>query len=133
MGLLRVFWNGLRLRCPHCGTGRVFASYLRMDDGCVECSHVYQRDRGDWTGSAEITIIFSAGAAFAVALTLKAFPAFDQVPLMAVGLVSWLLLFPLVFRRVKGAWVALLYVWSGRCRAPSLDDKPVEPLVKLVP
>ncbi|HWG89586.1 MAG TPA: DUF983 domain-containing protein [Candidatus Thermoplasmatota archaeon] len=130
-GVAAALWNGVRLRCPHCGEGRIFARYLKVDEGCLECSHVYQRDPGDWTGSAETTVILSAGVALVLALVLRNVAPFKAMGLMWTGFLLWVSLFPLVFRRVKGLWVGLLYLWNGRCPVPDVSAARKAELVRL--
>ena len=39
--------RGVRKRCPHCGRGRLFASWGRHLDHCPACGLVYERNPGD--------------------------------------------------------------------------------------
>src|SRR4029078_6715032 len=39
--------RGLRLRCPHCGRGRLFSGWARHLDRCSVCGLVYERNPGD--------------------------------------------------------------------------------------
>jgi uncharacterized protein (DUF983 family) len=40
-------WNGLRLRCPRCGQGKLFKSYLKLVQRCEECGLDITRARAD--------------------------------------------------------------------------------------
>jgi uncharacterized protein (DUF983 family) len=64
------FVAGLRQRCPHCGQGPVFVSYLRFADQCSVCGADFRiADAGD--GPA-VFVIFVVGAlAVPVALILQ--------------------------------------------------------------
>ncbi|MCK5041443.1 MAG: DUF983 domain-containing protein [Sphingomonadales bacterium] len=31
------FWSGLRCRCPQCGKGKLFKSYLKLAPSCTNC------------------------------------------------------------------------------------------------
>jgi uncharacterized protein (DUF983 family) len=42
--LLRAF----RLRCPNCGTGRLFASWLKMRTMCDQCGLIFDRGEKDY-------------------------------------------------------------------------------------
>ena len=40
-------WNGLKLRCPHCGKGHLFRSYLKVADECEVCGEEFFHHRAD--------------------------------------------------------------------------------------
>jgi uncharacterized protein (DUF983 family) len=59
---------GLRLRCPQCGEGKVFAGYLRFRDTCAVCSADFKAaDAGD--GPA-VFVILVVGAIVAPLLII---------------------------------------------------------------
>jgi uncharacterized protein (DUF983 family) len=39
--------RGFRQRCPHCGTGRIFTSYLSIAPHCPHCGEDLQHQRAD--------------------------------------------------------------------------------------
>jgi uncharacterized protein (DUF983 family) len=52
--------SGLRMRCPNCGEGRVFESYLKFADECPNCGARFDiADAGD--GPA-VFVMFLVGA-----------------------------------------------------------------------
>lgn len=44
---MRAMLNGLRLRCPACGVGRLFGRYLKVNDACPGCGEVLHHHRAD--------------------------------------------------------------------------------------
>ncbi len=40
-------WNGMKLRCPHCGKGHLFRSYLKVADKCDVCGEELHHHRAD--------------------------------------------------------------------------------------
>lgn len=48
--------NGLRLRCPACGEGKLLHSYLKVNDGCTQCGQDLSHQRAD-DGPAYLTIL----------------------------------------------------------------------------
>ena len=44
---LKAMWRGLRLRCPQCGRGHMFSSYLGTRDTCAECGLAINGHRAD--------------------------------------------------------------------------------------
>jgi len=62
---------GLKLRCPQCGEGKVFASYLRFRDTCAACGADFKAaDAGD--GPA-VFVILIVGAIVAPLLIVLQF------------------------------------------------------------
>lgn len=59
-GQLRDVWPAIRLgfrkRCPECGTGNLFKSYLKTHDTCPVCSEEFHHHRAD-DGPAYLTIL----------------------------------------------------------------------------
>jgi uncharacterized protein (DUF983 family) len=43
----RAVWNGMKLRCPHCGEGHLFRSYLKIVDKCDVCGEELFHHRAD--------------------------------------------------------------------------------------
>jgi uncharacterized protein (DUF983 family) len=47
----RLLWpamlNGLRCRCPHCGEGRLFRSFLQTETKCERCGEEFHHHRAD--------------------------------------------------------------------------------------
>ncbi len=43
----RAVWNGMRLRCPHCGHGHLFRSFLKVADTCDVCGEELFHHRAD--------------------------------------------------------------------------------------
>jgi uncharacterized protein (DUF983 family) len=42
-----AFRNGLRGRCPHCGEGKLFRAYLKVQDHCPACGEALHHHRAD--------------------------------------------------------------------------------------
>jgi uncharacterized protein (DUF983 family) len=40
-------WNGMKLRCPHCGEGHLFRGYLKVADKCDACGEELHFHRAD--------------------------------------------------------------------------------------
>lgn len=39
--------HGLRMRCPHCGQGKLFRAYLKVVDRCEVCGEEFHHHRAD--------------------------------------------------------------------------------------
>ncbi len=66
MRSLPSFLRALRLRCPACGGGPVFVSWVRMCPSCPSCGIRFDREPegGYWVGSNTINL-FATEATFA--------------------------------------------------------------------
>jgi uncharacterized protein (DUF983 family) len=42
-----AMWKGLRCRCPHCGTGRLFGAFLKPVASCSACDEPLDGHRSD--------------------------------------------------------------------------------------
>jgi uncharacterized protein (DUF983 family) len=111
----RSLWPAVRRgflrRCPHCGEGRLFDGYLKVNDSCPACGEVLKHHRAD-DGPAYLTILV-VGHLLAFVMHFV-WVQFRPEPLVfatlltvfAVGLSLWLL------PRFKGAIVG--FQWSRR-------------------
>lgn len=51
-----AMWRGFRRRCPNCGEGAMFQSYLKVADRCPVCREDLHHHRAD-DGPAYLTIL----------------------------------------------------------------------------
>jgi uncharacterized protein (DUF983 family) len=102
--------RGLRGRCPHCGEGKLFYRYLKVEPVCQTCGHDLDRYPAD-DGPAYFTVLLVGHLVivpfliFFAPLIWKA-PVLILVPsaLIAVAAIT-LLTLPVV----KGAFIGLTY------------------------
>lgn len=97
-GLLR----GVRQRCPNCGEGRLYRSYLKVDPACAACGHDNAQYPAD-DAPPYFTILIVGHLVIA---PLLAFPFILIWPLgwvLGLTLPSLAALTLLVLPRVKGA------------------------------
>lgn len=99
--IIRLFWRAIRLRCPGCGGGPLFRSWLRMHAKCPGCGLRLERgEDGYQVGSYMFNIIaaellFLAVFLVALALTWPAPPwALLQYGGLALMVVAPFLFFP---------------------------------------
>lgn len=101
--------RGACLKCPRCGQGKMFRSYLKVADNCASCGLDLTPQRAD-DGPAYIVILIVAhliGFALAPMFSLLGDePALIAVVLSLVAIVLSLAMLP----PVKGMFVALQWV-----------------------
>jgi uncharacterized protein (DUF983 family) len=50
-GVWRKVWT---LRCPVCGTGKIFRNFINMAPACTVCGYIYEREQGYFIGAMYI-------------------------------------------------------------------------------
>jgi uncharacterized protein (DUF983 family) len=108
-GVLPKMWTGARLRCPVCGQGRIFRSWLRMNGQCERCGTPFLPEPGDFGGAM---VLFLVSAFFTLLVGLLVFELVAHPPHEAHALIvlAFAFLVPmLAYRPVKGAWVGVIH------------------------
>ena len=110
-------WRGWRGKCPRCGVGRLFSSFLKMHSHCPSCELGLEPFRAD-DAPAYFTIFAVGHVVVPLVLVLERYGG--QPPLwvhaalwLPLSVVLALFLLP----RIKGAVIALL--WAHRIAAPA--------------
>jgi uncharacterized protein (DUF983 family) len=104
---LRILGNGLRLRCPRCGVGRLYAKPFRMYAKCPHCNLTFEREQGYFIGA--IYINYAATVAIAVPgfFLLNIFTDMTIDQQLAVW-VPFAIIFPLLFfHHSRSLWLVL--------------------------
>lgn len=99
--------RGLRLRCPVCGVGRLFRSLFGMREECGQCGVSFRREAGFWLGSMDINLTVSL---LIILGSLAILPELDIGRELVVMGTAAVLLPALLFRFVRGFWMALLFL-----------------------
>lgn len=117
---LTLLWRAMRRRCPRCGEGRIFRSYLKMNQRCPECDAVFWADQGEWLGPFVLDYACATAAAIAVwavlELTAPDMRLLPELALLGAAIVgSALLSFPFT----RSLWTIFLYI-SG-----AMGERPI--------
>lgn len=112
----RPLWVGVRRglahRCPECGKGRLYSSYLKVEPACEVCRHPLGEYRAD-DGPAYLTILLLGHVVVAPLLLFPfiwQWPATVVVPLTLGPLAALVLM---ALPRVKGAFLGALWAVKG--------------------
>lgn len=113
-----VVGRALLGRCPSCGEGRLFASYLKQVDRCAACEEPYGHIRSDDAAPwLTILVVGHLLAPFVVALELRAtWPSWVSMtlwPLLALALSLAIL------PRAKALFLAVIWRTRGPGSEPS--------------
>lgn len=111
----RLRWQSLRrgfaMRCPKCGEGRIYGSFLKVNDRCPVCSEEFLHHRAD-DAPAYFTILIVGHVVVAGLLWSEQ----TFMPPMWVQMAIWvpllLVLSLTLLPRIKGALIA--YQWAQR-------------------
>src|SRR5690606_6998856 len=78
--ILRLLGRGIRLRCPHCGEGKLRGTWLHLKPKCPVCGLRTNRGEEDFfNGGMMWNIVFSEGALLLMAL-LVGYLTWPDVP-----------------------------------------------------
>jgi uncharacterized protein (DUF983 family) len=119
--------NGLRSRCPHCGEGRLFRTYLKVADRCASCGEELMHHRADDMPPYIAIVIVGhiiVGLMLHLEMSYQIAPIWYVVTMVPIAFVLPLLMLP----SIKGAVVALqwangMHGFDPRHRDPALPDE----------
>jgi uncharacterized protein (DUF983 family) len=110
--MLRVLFDGLRLRCPRCERGRMFRSYFSMHATCPACGLAFERSSGEITGGMAINTVATLAIALTAGIIIGVSPSLPLAPAL-LSMVAVVIVFPIVFYPVsRGLWAAILFLTS---------------------
>jgi uncharacterized protein (DUF983 family) len=113
----RSIWAGLQCglggRCPHCGQGHLFSSYLKVAPACSTCGHdtgVYRAD----DGPAYFTILIVGHLVIAPLLFLEFVRTWPVGWVLAIVIPVIVALALILLPRIKGAFVGVQWAVGDR-------------------
>ena len=117
------FWTsifrGWRGRCPRCGAGALFSSFLKMQSTCPSCGLALEPFRAD-DAPAYFTIL---AVGHVIVPMVLAFEKYGEQPPLWLHALLWLplsvALALLLLPRIKGAVIALLWTQSAATPKPA--------------
>jgi len=107
----KAILRGVKLKCPSCGSGKVFAGYLKVKDECEVCGQKLHHASVD-DGPAYFTLLVVVAVIFPMFAVI--YSSFDPDPLWValsmMALATGLAL--VILPRVKGVFIGLQ--WAKR-------------------
>lgn len=97
--IARLFWRAARLRCPNCGGGPLFSSWLRMRSICPACGLALERGEDGYQVGSYMFNIIAAELVFAavfLGLVVATWPTPPWTALQ-IGGVGLMIAAPFVF------------------------------------
>jgi uncharacterized protein (DUF983 family) len=107
IGSGRRIARSLRLRCPRCGEGRLFAGLLKMNDRCDACDLDFGREPGFYLGSIYVNYGMTALIVTAIYIAALA-QGFGRSRALLWGTAAFCVVFPLwFFRYARSLWLGM--------------------------
>lgn len=98
------FRAALALRCPRCLDGRVWRSFLGMNERCPRCGLVFEREPGYFTGAMVVSYLIAVPTFGLIVIALLVLGAETLVALVAGGAL-YLALAPFILRYSRVIWL----------------------------
>ncbi len=107
--LLPILGRCLRLQCPRCGQGRLFARAFTLHEQCAACSFSFEPEQGYYVGAIYLNYAATVVIATPGFLILDSWTDWSLTHQMLVWSV-FAIGFPLLcFRHSKSLWLSLDY------------------------
>lgn len=104
---VQALQRGATLRCPACGSGRLFRNLFQMNCTCSQCGFSFERPAGYFLGSTYINYGVTALITTASYVLFHFALQWENGQLLP-GLIAFCLIFPLVFFRfARSLWLSL--------------------------
>ena len=99
-----LVWRALKLRCPQCGKGQLFAGWFAMNKECDSCRLSFQREPGFFLGSIYFNYGLTALITAILYPLLRFAAGLPNRPVM-VGIAAFAVIFPVwFFRYARSLW-----------------------------
>lgn len=118
----QALWRGLRLLCPDCGHGRIYARFTVMSQRCPVCGAQFEGEGGEFVGGVMIAYAITAVLVIAGVLAVEWWtdlPAAFHLVLWSVFSAVFLLT---CYRNMKGLWLGIVAAMMGLNHTPP-DEK----------
>ncbi len=110
--LLSMLASGIRLKCPRCGTGSLYAKPFHMRVNCPSCGLKFEREQGYFVGAIYINY------AATIAIAVPGFFILDVLAKLTIDqqLAIWVpfaVIFPLLFfHHSRALWLVLDHLFN---------------------
>ncbi|TWG99056.1 uncharacterized protein (DUF983 family) [Mesorhizobium sp. J18] len=101
-----AMWRGFRGKCPHCGEGRLFRSFLKTVDACEKCGEEIHHHRADDL-PAYLVIVVVGHIVVSAFMGIEAVTAWPGWLHLAIWVPVTILMSLLLIQPIKGAIVGL--------------------------
>ena len=106
----RIVVRGLRLRCPNCGLGPLYATMLRMHASCDYCDLVFEREQGYFIGAIYINIIATESTLFLTLLIYGLITGTINQQILTILFVLAIVMPLIFFRHSRSLWLSIDHI-----------------------
>jgi uncharacterized protein (DUF983 family) len=105
--ILPLLLNGLRLKCPRCGSGSLYEKPFTMRRACVRCGLKFEREQGYFVGAIYINYAATVLIAVPGFFILDVFTGITINQQLALW-IPFTVIFPLIFfHHSRSLWLVL--------------------------
>ncbi len=126
--VLNAVLNGMKLRCPHCGKGHIFRSFLKIADSCDVCGEELHHHRADdFPPYLSIVIVghIIVGVMLHLELSYSIAPWVYLATMVPAAIVLPIVMLPSIKGAVVGMqWAYRMHGFDPANRDPALPDYP---------
>lgn len=126
----QAIWNGMKLRCPHCGKGHLFRSYLKVADKCDVCGEELFHHRAD-DMPPYIAILIVGHLIIGLMLELELHASIEPWVYLVTMVPAALILPLIMLPSIKGAIVGLQ--WANRMHGFDPAQRRPDPAIPSYP
>ena len=110
----RQLFRALALRCPVCGTGRLFCGPFRMHRDCPACGVSFEREPGFFLGSIYFNYGITALLVLIAYMLLRFGSSIPRGQVLAIT-VAVAIVFPVIFfRHARSLWMGFDQLYDPR-------------------
>lgn len=129
--LWRAIGNGLKLRCPKCGEGKLFRGYLKPVETCAVCGEDLSHQRAD-DAPPYFTIVVVGHVIVPVMAAVFFATELSVMTHLAIWLPLTLVMTLALLRPIKGALIGLQWALYMHGFDPTVEDPDAMPEGSLV-
>jgi uncharacterized protein (DUF983 family) len=82
--MFAMIWRALTLRCPHCGSRGIFATWFRLKERCPRCKLHLHREEGDYFLGAYVIMLIAMEMLFAFGFLIVLIVTWPNPPWTAI-------------------------------------------------
>jgi len=102
--------RGLRLKCPDCGLGSLYASLFRMHARCYYCDLIFEREQGYFIGAIYINIIATESTVLLTLLIYGLITGTVDQRILTILFVLAIILPLIFFHHSKSLWLCIDHI-----------------------
>ena len=106
----RILVRGLKLRCPNCGLGPLYASLFRMHTACDYCDIVFEREQGYFIGAVYINVIATETTLLLTLLIYGLITGEVNERILTILFVLAILVPLVFFHHTKSLWLSIDHI-----------------------